>query len=125
MLRAVIEESKYTGPKVKIDGYDIGGKTGTAELRDINGKYDKNLNRTIFISAFPMNNPKYLILTFIDKPQRMKEFNYSITSATVNAPLVRNIIKRIIQILKVPKDKKDSILNAAIPLNYDINNVVN
>lgn len=125
MLRAVIEESKYTGPKVKIDGYDIGGKTGTAELRNINGKYDKDLNRTIFISAFPMNNPKYLILTFIDKPQRKKEFNYSITAATVNAPMVKNVIKRIIQILKVPKYKKNSILNAAIQKNYKLNNAIN
>ena len=125
LLRAVVEESKYTGPRVKIDGFDIGGKTGTAELTDINGKYDKNSNRTIFISAFPMSNPKYLVLTFIDNPKRKKEYNYSITSATVNAPMVKNIIKRIIEIIKVPKYEKNSILNAATTVNYSNDNVTN
>ena len=125
LLRAVINESKFTGPRVKIEGYDIGGKTGTSELPDKNGKYDSDLNRTIFIGALPMSNPKYLVLTFIDKPKRIKEANYSITSATINAPLVKNIISRMIEILKIPKNKKINILNAATTQNYNSNNAIN
>jgi len=125
LLRAVIKESKFTGPRVKIEGYDIGGKTGTAELPGVNGRYDSDLNRTIFIGAFPMSNPKYLVLTFIDKPKRIKEANYGITSAWVNAPLVKNIIYRMIEILKIPKNKKVDFLNAATTINYNSNNAVN
>ena len=125
LLKAVVEESKYTGPRVKINGYDIGGKTGTAELTNSIGNYDEDSNRTIFIGALPMSEPKYLVLTFIDRPKRIKEHNYSITSATVNAPLVKNIIKRIIEILKVSKYENQSILNAATSLNYNIDNAVN
>ena len=125
LLRAVVKESKYTGPRVKIEGYDVGGKTGTAELTNNKGRYDKNSNRTIFIAAFPMSSPKYLILTFIDRPKRLQDFNYSITSATVNAPLVKNIIKRVIEILKVPTSENISILNAATSIKYNINNAVN
>ena len=40
LLKSVVEETKYTGPRIRIDGYDIGGKTGTAELMK-NGSYDK------------------------------------------------------------------------------------
>ncbi len=125
LLKAVVEESKYTGPRVKIDGYEIGGKTGTAEITDNKGSYNNDLNRTIFISAFPMSKPKYLVLTFIDKPQRKIEFNNSITSATVNAPLVKNIIGKMIKILKLSKYNNTPILNAATRLNYNANNVFN
>ena len=123
LLRAVIQETEYTGPRVKIDGYDIGGKTGTAELTN-KGKYDKNLNRTIFVGAFPMSNPKYLILTFIDKPKRKKN-RESITSATVNAPLVKKIILRMIEILNITKNQSNKILNAAITSKYNNSNAIN
>ena len=125
LLRAVVEETEYTGPRVKIDGYDIGGKTGTAELTNEKGQYDKNLNRTIFIGAFPMHDPKYLVLTFIDKPKRIKEENNSITSATVNAPLVKNIITKIIEIFKLPQQSQNTILNAATTTSYNNLNAIN
>ena len=122
LLRAVVQETKFTGPRVKVDGYDIGGKTGTAELINSLGEYDGNTNRTIFIGAFPMSDPKYLILTFIDNPKRIKEANNSITSATVNAPLVKNIILRMVEILKLPKQISSEILNAATSIdNKEIN----
>ena len=72
-----------------------------------------------------MSKPKYLILTFIDKPQRIKEANNSITSATVNAPLVKNIILRMIEILNLPKQDNLTILNAATSTNYNNNNAIN
>ncbi len=125
ILRAVINETKITGPKVKIEGYDIGGKSGTAELINDYGKYDKDSNRTIFVAAFPMSDPKYLILTFIDKPKRIKEANFSITSATVNAPLVKKIILRIIEILNLPEQNKEPVLNAATSIKYNNINVIN
>ena len=124
LMRAVIEETEFTGPRVKIEGYDIGGKTGTAELINNFGKYDKNSNRTIFVSALPMSDPKYLILTFVDKPKRIKEENYSITSATVNAPLVKNIILKMINIFNIPKNN-DPILNAATAVIHNNINVIN
>ena len=125
LLRSVVQETKITGPKIRIEGYDIGGKTGTAELINSQNNYDKDLNRTIFISAFPMSNPKYLILSFIDKPKRKKENNFSITSATVNAPLVKDIIIKIIEILKLPKVDNEHILNAATSTKYNQINAIN
>ena len=72
-----------------------------------------------------MSNPKYLILTFIDKPKKIKEANNSITSATVNAPLVKNIILRMIEILQLPKNDNNLILNAATSVNHSNFNVTN
>jgi len=125
LLRAVVTETEYTGPRVRIEGYDIGGKTGTAELINEFGKYNKNANRTFFIGAFPMSEPRYLILTVIDNPKKIKEENYNITGASVNAPLVKDIILRMIEILNIPKKYNNEILNAAITENYKISNVIN
>ena len=58
LLRSVILESKYTGPNARIKGYELAGKTGTAELLN-NGNYSINSNLASFISVFPISNPKY------------------------------------------------------------------
>ena len=72
-----------------------------------------------------MSDPKYLILTFIDKPKRKKENNYGITSATVNAPLVKDILIKIIEILQLPKIDNKQILNAATSIKYNQINAIN
>jgi cell division protein FtsI (penicillin-binding protein 3) len=123
LLRAVVVETDYTGPRVKVEGYYIGGKTGTAELLNKFGKYNKNANRTLFVGAFPMMDPEYLILTIIDNPKKIKKENYSITGATVNAPLVKEIILRMIEILNIPRKNRE-ILNADITTDYELNSNV-
>ena len=118
VLKAVVTETKYTGPRVRIEGYEIGGKTGTAELINNHGQYQKDLNLTSFIGVFPISKPQYLVLTIIENPKKIKEENINITGATVNAPLVKNIISRMIEILKIPRFNTSEILNAAIRINY-------
>ena len=72
-----------------------------------------------------MSDPKYLILSFIDKPKRKKENNFSITSATVNVPLVKDIVIKIIEILQLPKIDNKQILNAATSIKYNQINAIN
>ena len=47
----MVIETKYTGPRIKVKGYDIGAKTGTAELIK-SGQYDKKANRTYISKCF-------------------------------------------------------------------------
>ena len=123
LLRAVVLETKYTGPKVKIEGYEIGGKTGTTELRNEFGQYQKDVNTASFISVFPVSKPKYVVLAMIENPKKIAEENYSITGATVAAPLVKNIILRMIEILGISVPNSKEILKADTSINYQaINN---
>ena len=123
LLRAVVLETEYTGPKVKIEGYEIGGKTGTTELRNEFGQYQKDVNTASFISVFPTSKPKYVVLAMIENPKKVAEENYSITGATVAAPLVKNIILRMIEILGVSVPNSREILKADTSINYQaINN---
>ena len=68
-------ETKYTGPRVKIEGYEIGGKTGTAELINHLGQYQKEANLTSFIGVFPISKPKYLVLTIIENPKKIPQIH--------------------------------------------------
>ncbi len=123
LLRAVVTDTDYTGPRVKIKGYDIGAKTGTAELID-SGKYNENANRTAFISIFPSSDPEFLVLAMIENPKKIKEENFSITAATVVAPLVKNIILEMIKIIGIPQLSNKEIIKANLDNNITLKNNV-
>ena len=102
---------------------EIGGKTGTAMIVNKKGGYFKDRDLTSFIGIFPINDPKYVVLTIIEYPKVIKEINNKTTGAWINAPLVKDIILRIIDILKIPKKIPKEILNADIKHIYKTHNV--
>ena len=119
LLRSVVTETKFTGPRVKIDGYHLGGKTGTAVLANEAGGYYKNRDLTSFISVFPINNPRYVVLTVVEFPKKIKGSQQKTTGAVVNAPLIKDIILEMIKILNLPKSKSKNFLKADINKFYN------
>ena len=81
---------KGTAKNLNLNGYKIGGKTGTAQ-KFINGAYSKNEFISSFASIFPINNPKYVMIISIDSPMYGK--HWSNESAV---PTSKKIINRII-----------------------------
>ena len=75
MLREVVMSVDGTASLAEVNGYYVGGKTGTAN-KNINGEYTSK-KLTSFISIFPTNNPKYLLLTLIDEPKPAPELVYN------------------------------------------------
>ncbi len=72
MLRKVVTEG--TASLADVKGYDIGGKTGTAQLVE-NGKYtDKKINT--FASIFPISNPKYVLIILLEDTKLSKDYVY-------------------------------------------------
>ena len=110
LLNSVVLKTEYTGPRVKVDGYSVGGKTGTSELLNPNGGYYKDRNLTSFIGIFPTNNPKYVVYTAIEYPKKETGTKQRMTGARVNAPLVKDIIINIISLFNISKDKNDDLL---------------
>jgi len=90
-----------TGKKADILGYDVGGKTGTAERAEYGG-YNRNQTMTSFVATFPISQPKYLVLVVFDRPDYM--FN---TGGMVSAPVAGRIIKNIAPILGIKPDEDD------------------
>jgi len=112
LLRSVILETKYTGPNARIAGYELGGKTGTAELL-INGHYSSHANLASFISVFPISNPKYLVFAMVIGPKKIEETYFNNTGGWVAAPLVKDIILEMIKILGIPPRSNTNKLKAS------------
>ncbi|WP_026088110.1 peptidoglycan D,D-transpeptidase FtsI family protein [Bartonella rattaustraliani] len=91
-----------SGRNAKVEGYRVGGKTGTSEKVE-NGKYSKTKNFNSFLAAFPIENPSYVVLTIIDEPQPEKG-KYSATAAMNAGPMLANIIRRSASFLKIKPD---------------------
>ncbi|WP_455480379.1 peptidoglycan D,D-transpeptidase FtsI family protein [Bartonella sp. B12(2025)] len=91
-----------SGRNAKVEGYRVGGKTGTAEKVE-NGKYSKIKNFNSFLAAFPIENPSYVVLTIIDEPQP-EEGKRSATAAMNAGPMLANIIRRSASFLGIKPD---------------------
>ncbi|MBC7953741.1 MAG: penicillin-binding protein 2 [Rhodospirillaceae bacterium] len=92
LMRMVVTEG--TGKKADVPGYDVGGKTGTAE-KAVNGSYKKKAVLSSFVAAFPMDNPRYVVLASIDEPQGTKETYGFITAGWTAAPTAGRIIAQV------------------------------
>lgn len=66
MLQRVVDEGG--GKNAKVEGYQVGGKTGTAQ-KFINGALATGKYVSSFVGFFPSSSPKYLVLMIIDEPQ--------------------------------------------------------
>ena len=73
-LRKVVTTEEGTASFANIKGYEVGGKTGTAQ-KSIAGGYSKNKINT-FASIFPSSDPKYVLIVMLDEPKPNKNYIY-------------------------------------------------
>ncbi|MEW9667513.1 stage V sporulation protein D [Ammoniphilus sp. 3BR4] len=86
-----------TGRNAYIDGYRVGGKTGTAQKVE-NGVYSKSKHIVSFIGIAPADDPQIVVYTAVDNPKGVRQFG-----GTIAAPIVRNILDSALRSLNVPK----------------------
>lgn len=99
LMWLVVEQG--TGTQAKLGSYLIGGKTGTAE-KPGRGGYSDDLVLASFLGAFPIDDPRYLVLVVLDQPKGdagTQGFRYGGWTA---APVVAAVIDRIGPLLGVP-----------------------
>ncbi len=89
---------KGSARKANIEGYFVGGKTGTAE-KVINGRYAKNKNFTTFTAIAPSDKPKYLFLAIYDEPKGYAESGGYSTAAWNAGVTTGRVIERAAPIL--------------------------
>ncbi len=92
MLEGVV--SKGSGKKAYIEGYRIGGKTGTAQKFE-NGRIAAGKYVSSFVGFFPADAPKYLALVVVDEPQG------AYYGSVVAAPCAREIFEGIISLKNI------------------------
>jgi len=74
ILRKIVSTEEGTAGFANVKGYDIGGKTGTADIAAGGGYSKKKINT--FASVFPTSKPKFALVVMLDEPKANKEFIY-------------------------------------------------
>ncbi len=95
-----LNAEKGTAAKANVEGYYIGGKTGTAE-KVVNGHYSKHKLLTDFMAVLPADKPRYLLLIMLDEPQPMPETHGYATAGWNAGPTAAKVIARIAPLLDI------------------------
>ena len=75
ILRKIVTTKEGTASLANVNGYEIGGKTGTAQ-KSISGGYSRQKINT-FVSVFPTSKPKFVMAIMIDEPKINKDYIYN------------------------------------------------
>lgn len=114
LLRMIVMDG--TGRSADAPGYRIGGKTGSAE-KPFEGGYAHHSLITTFAAAFPMDNPRYVVLTMMNEPKGSSAHPGLRTAAWTAAPVVKNVVMRIGPMLGIlPDERRDVDLSELMPL---------
>lgn len=101
LLRLVVADKEGTGKKADVEGYLVGGKTGTAEKAAAGG-YRRKALLTSFVAAFPGASPRYVVVVMLDEPKgNAKTYGFA-TAGWTAAPVAGRVIARIAPLLGVP-----------------------
>jgi cell division protein FtsI (penicillin-binding protein 3) len=103
LLRLNVE--KGTAGRAEVDGYYVGGKTGTSE-KVVRGHYSHDKVLSVFMGVFPCDAPEYLVLVMVDEPKNSGEEKGHATAGLNAAPTTGKIIARIAPMLGV-KPRRD------------------
>ena len=100
-----------TGTLAALSGYDVAGKTGTAQKLDPNtGRYSRTRTVASFVGFLPADDPQLTILVVIDEPKTEQ------WGGTVAAPVFQRIAAQTVQYLGIPpRDVSEQVLAARAP----------
>jgi len=87
-----------TGRAATVEGYRVGGKTGTAR-KQVGASYAKNRYRALFVGMAPMSDPRLIVAVMIDDPAGKAFYG-----GTVAGPVFSAVTGGALQLLGVPPD---------------------
>lgn len=99
-----------TGGNADVPGYNVGGKTGTANKNREDGRgYYEGKRRSSFMAFFPSEAPKYAVYVMVDDPKGTKESYGYATAGWVAAPAVGKVIESIVAIEGMKPQEGDEL----------------
>lgn len=114
LLRLIVADG--TGRQADAPGFRVGGKTGSAEKPGAGG-YRRHSLVSTFVAAFPMDNPRYIVLAMVDEPKGNAYSSGQRTAGYTAAPVVKKVIMRAGPMLGVfPDETRDVDVSELTPL---------
>jgi cell division protein FtsI (penicillin-binding protein 3) len=99
----VVEEG--TGKSAAVEGYAVGGKTGTAQKYDAALKtYSGHKYLASFVGVAPARDPRLVVLVMVDEPKG------AIYGGSVAAPIFKRVVQRTLRYLNVPPETEEQVL---------------
>ncbi|WBW49272.1 penicillin-binding transpeptidase domain-containing protein [Peptoniphilus equinus] len=115
ILYKVVEEG--TGKKARVEGYKIGGKTGTAYIPSEAGGYE-DAYISSFLGVAPVDNPEISVLVVVQKPVG------NFYAATVAAPAAGEVFEKTLEHLGVKREVKEATDGEAVSVPNLMNRLV-
>ena len=109
MLRDVV--TRGTASLAEVPGYEVGGKTGTADKPKRTGGYYKDKVINTFASVFPASDPRYVVLVTLDEPVETSGTEPRRTAGWTAVPVAAEITRRIAPLLGIRPVVEASPLN--------------
>lgn len=100
MLQGVVRKGEGTAPEAAIPGYEVAGKTGTAQ-KLINGQYSKKNHIGSFVGFFPASRPQLVITVIVDDARVPREKGGAGYGRVVAAPSFKRLAEQLIQYLDI------------------------
>ena len=96
MLAEAMQDGKSVA---NVDGYRLAGKTGTAQIPGPDGRYDPKLTNASFIGWGPVDDPKFMVYVWLERPQK------SDWAAYVASPIFHDVVNKLVVLLGIPPDE--------------------
>lgn len=99
IMRQVV--AKGTATRADVPGYEVGGKTGTADKVSPTGGYARNKVMSTFAAVFPSSNPEYALVVSLDEPEDRSGAVPARTAGRTAAPVAAEIIRRTMAVMGI------------------------
>jgi cell division protein FtsI (penicillin-binding protein 3) len=116
MLRKTVTEG--TATLGDVEGYEVAGKTGTADKPKRTGGYYDDKVITTFASVFPASDPKYVLVVTLDEPVDTMGTEPRRTAGWTAVPVAAEIIRRVAPLMGLaPSIEQDALVGVSLSTN--------
>jgi len=120
VLQSVVDNG--SGKNAAINGYNVGGKTGTAQKYDTDGSIMIGKNISSFVGFAPVENPEFVVLITVDEPTAGSSFG-----SIVAAPYVKEVLDSSLKYANIPSSSVKKVKYVKVPdvLDLDTGDAIN
>jgi cell division protein FtsI (penicillin-binding protein 3) len=119
MMEGVVINPQGTGKRARLDGYSVGGKTGSAQIFDFATKHYTHSYNGTFMGFAPLTNPAIVVVVTLNGTHGEGGFG-----GVVAAPVFHAVATEALRVLEVPKDLPDDVSpHTLVAANVDSNDL--